>query len=240
MNPRSLANLCPPWKPGQSGNPAGRPLGSRYGFTSWRSARAAFREAVRRDKEKAKEQASAPVEPIAIVSGEPTIEEMEAQPRTETRCKACQHRSRAEIDGLLSLGFPLRSITQVFGLRKSSVDRHRQHHLSLFPNSEKARQVVNGLEALHVPLLLLRRAGWWEDSRDIINRLWKILMDSLGNSPQDELCRSIIQALPFLWQINWRVFNSGNEIAECFQGAREQLEAWGKAQSGKDSEQDTA
>ena len=25
----SLANLMPPWKPGESGNPAGRPKGSR-------------------------------------------------------------------------------------------------------------------------------------------------------------------------------------------------------------------
>ena len=168
MNPRSLANLCPPWKPGQSGNPAGRPLGSRYGFTSFRSAQAAFREAVRRGMEKANEQASAPLEPIAIVSQrEPAIEEMEA--RTETRCKACQHRNRAEIDGLLSLGFPLRSITQIFGLRKSSVDRHRRNHLPLFPNSEKAHQVVRGEEALHVPLLLLRDARYWA-ATGIINR----------------------------------------------------------------------
>ena len=203
MNPRSLANLCPPWKPGQSGNPAGRPLGSRYGFTSWKSVREAFREAIRRDMEKAKEQASAPVEPIAIApQHEPTIEEMEVEARTETRCKVCQHENRAEIDGLLSLGFPLRSITQIFGLRKSSVDRHRQNHLPLFPNSEKAHQVVRGEEALHVPLLLLRDARYWA-ATGIINRLWDILMRILGNSPRDELCRCIIQASPISGRSNY-------------------------------------
>lgn len=29
MNPKSLANLAPPFKPGQSGNPGGKPAGAR-------------------------------------------------------------------------------------------------------------------------------------------------------------------------------------------------------------------
>src|SRR5271169_1619689 len=107
----------------------------------------------------------------------------------EVYCSVCRHSERATIDGLLTLGVPLRSLGRSYGLSKSSTERHKQNHLRTFPRPWEARQIVDGINALHVPMVILRRNPHYYDAESLINRLWDALQATLGDNPHDELCR---------------------------------------------------
>ncbi|MGA2974007.1 MAG: hypothetical protein ABSF77_01725 [Spirochaetia bacterium] len=159
----------------------------------------------------------------------PVAEEMMPM-EPQTPCNVCRHEERAVIDGLLTLGIPLRAIARCYGFSKSSADRHKKNHLPTFPNAEKARQIVDGVNALHVPMIYLRQARYSFDAEVIINRLFDSFMDTLGNNPLDSLRRVMLIALAYLF----RTAGSGNTAERDFEEALEVLESWGKT---RDAEQ---
>ena len=129
-NSKSIKNLRPAWKPGQSGNPEGRARGG-YGYK--RRIMAEFRTAYEADK-LLNVQEPLPKESTPAVAESKPVD-------LRIPCSVCRHEERAIIDGLLTLGIPLRAIARSYGFPKSSIERHKRAHLPVFPNSEKARQM---------------------------------------------------------------------------------------------------
>jgi hypothetical protein len=155
--------------------------------------------------------------------------EADVSKEPETPCTVCRHVERAVIDGLLVLGVPLRAIGKSYGLSKSSTNRHKQNHLRTFPDAEKARQIVDGINAIHVPMVILRRNPHYYDAEGLINRLWHSLMATLGESPRDELCRVIVIAISYLKRIHYTCLSQRKEETERdFQMALKALECWDK------------
>jgi hypothetical protein len=210
-NPRSLENLRPAWKLGESGNPDGRAFGC-YGYKRrYQGMMLAFGRAA---------EAGLITEEPAPVREKEIIEPW-------TPCNVCHHKNRAVIDGLLTLGTSLRAIARSYGFSKSSVDRHKQRHLPVFPDAEKAAQIVNGRGILHVPLLLLRQARYSRDADDIVKRLWEGFMSLPVHDPVDELRRVIFVAVVYLVRAQGEF-----EAKEDLQYALEVLESWGRDNGG--------
>jgi hypothetical protein len=155
--------------------------------------------------------------------------EADVAKKQKAPCTVCSHVERAVIDGLLTLGVPLRAIGISYGFSKSAVDRHKRNHLRTFPNAEKARQVVGGINAIHVPMVILRRNPHYYDAQGLIKRLWDSLMAILGESPRDELCRVIIIAISYLERIRYTWLSQRKEETERdFQMALKALGSWDK------------
>jgi len=204
-NSRSLENLRPAWKLGESGNPDGRAFGCYNYRTRFQGMMLAFNRATE----------------AGLILEEP-VKAAEI-PKLRTPCNVCRHKNRAVIDGLLTLGTSLRAIARSYGFSKSSVDRHKQRHLPVFPDAEKAAQIVNGRGILHVPLVLLRQARYSHDADDIAKRIWEGFMSLPVHDPVDELRRVIFVAVAYLVRAQGEF-----EAKEDLQYALEALESWGR------------
>jgi hypothetical protein len=199
-NRKSLQNLHTPWTKGTSGNPRGPAAG-------WK------------DRAREKMQQIEAKKPVLV----------EAPKRQEVLCSVCRHSERAVIDGLLTLGVPLRALEKSYGVSRSATERHKQNHLRTFHDAEKARQVVDGINAIHVPMVILRRNPHYYDAESLINRLWDGLDGMLSESPRDELCRVIVIAISYLERIQYTWLSQRKEETERdFQMALKALESWDK------------
>jgi len=198
----SRANLRPPWRPGQSGNPAGRP----------------------------EHVAPAPGEPLVFSAARLgfTDEELMAMAATTTterkppglRCSVCLHENLPVIDGLLTLGTPLRAVAGGYALTRSALDRHRRNHLPRFPADGEARAVTEAEELLPSMIETLKRADRYNLQRStwpVFNRLWEALESSLGDSAQDRLLLSLASACVWLYRVQ-----EHNDVREAVRA----LEAW--------------
>ena len=111
------------------------------------------------------------------------------------------------IDGLLTLGIPVRTVAGNYELSRSALERHKQNHLPVFPNEERARAVVDAAATIHPHLEKLKRADKYDLMRSTwptFNALWKAFEDSLGDSPEDRFRRCLAQACVWLYRIQGR------------------------------------
>lgn len=216
-NPRSLENLRPAWKLGESGNPEGRAFGN-YGhkrrFENMMIQ--AFNSASKRD--------SVSEEPAPVIKKE--------LPEPRPPCTVCRHGERAVIDGLLTLGIPLRVIARSYGFSKSSTLRHKQRHLSIFPDTEKAREIMNGEKLLSGPIYFLRRAddlyrGRLQDCAwRVLCDLWESLVSTFGSNPTGRLQLVGLEAIVHLAYISARNGWDDKQNRGDLQTALQALESW--------------
>lgn len=145
------------------------------------------------------------------------------------QCSVCRHESRALIDGLLTLGIPVRTVSGNYELSRSALERHKQRHLTAFPSAGKARAVMDAGAILYPHIEKLRRA----DKHDLMrstwptfSALWKVFEDSLGDSPEDRLRLCLASACCWLYRIQGR---NGYEREANLEDARQAigaLESW--------------
>ena len=226
-NRKSKKNLRPRWKPGQSGNPEGRAWGS-YGYK--RLVNEMFRRAYEADKLLSEEEPA----------GERSIPAVEVAKPTELRipCSVCRNEGRAVIDGLLTLGIPLRAIARSCGFSKSSVERHKRRHLPVFPNVEKARQmkpIEEGLWQILNSRDGMRLSGPMDGAPRALERLWELNRGTATGSPLDQLRIATIVAFSYLFPILGRHpwdFRNGEQNRKQnmkdYEAAIEVLKSWGR------------
>ena len=214
-HPNSRANLCPPWSPGESGNPNGRPVGS-YG-----TIRRLFAEYM--------------AKPIEEIEGELRIDAEEAamketlQKKERVQCSTCQHKDLALIDGLLTLGIPVRTVSGNYGLTRSAIERHKQNHLPVFPRTEQARSVVEAETVLPALIEKLKSGDQNDLMREtwpVFNALWKAFENTLDDSPQDRLRLCLATACAWLYRIQGRDYYAREANLEDVRAAVRALESW--------------
>jgi hypothetical protein len=231
-NRKSKKNLCPPWKPGQSGNPEGKAPGT-YGYR--RRIMAEIDAAYEADK--------------LLNTQEPTPKEPtqaeEARPELRIPCAVCRHSGRAVIDGLLTLGISLRAIARSYGFSKSALHRHKCRHLPVFPNAERAIQIKPIDEGLNQILNSwdgMQLSGPRDGAQRALERLWKLNHETaIKDDPLDQLRILTIEAftrlLPILWRER-RPFEYQKEYKQDMKNyvaGIETLKAWGRdAETRKD------
>ena len=223
-NRKSKQNLCPAWKPGESGNPKGRAWGC---FSYKRRFEEGFRDAKIQDMKRQ------PVEKPAVTVHVLTVEEIDALgPRIQ--CRVCSHEQLPVINGLLTLGIPLRALARSYGFSKSSVERRKQRHLPVFPYPERAREVVNGVELLRGPIYFLRRvdhvyAGRFQDCTwRVLCDLWKSLASTFGSNPTGRLQLVCLRAILRLAYIAARDWWAEEQNRKDLRIALQALESWGR------------
>ena len=169
----SLRNLRAPWKPGQSGNLAGRPSGTGF----W--------EILMRD-----------VSLRGSQGGDTQMMEhaREREIVTLIPCSVCRHPLRAVIDGLLVLGVPLRALAVAYKVSRSSLHRHKSNHSPTFPTSERAGQTVQAesvlpgvLNAFHELASCLSGSRFVELAEASLDALWEAFEALLTDDPRDSL-----------------------------------------------------
>lgn len=145
------------------------------------------------------------------------------------QCSVCRHENRALIDGLLTLGIPVRAVAGNFGLSRSALERHKQNHLPAFSNAGKARTVMDAAAILHPHIEKLKRADTYDlmhSTWPTFSALWKAFEDSLGDSPEDRLRRCLATACVWLYRIQGR---NGYERAADLEDVKQAigaLESW--------------
>jgi len=225
-NRRSLKNLRPPWKPGQSGNPEGRARGN-YGYE--RRLTEMFRRAYEADKLLSVQ------EPLPNESP-PAVEEAKT---TELRipCSVCRHDERVVIDGLLTLGISLRAIARSYRFSKSSVERHKRRHLPVFPNAEKARQmkpIEKGLWQILDSRDGMRWSGPVDGAQRALERLWNLNHATAVEELLDRFRIVTIEAfsclIPILWRNRspFRAPEIDDQNRKDYKAALEALKSWGR------------
>ena len=183
-HPNSRANLRPPWRPGESGNLAGRP----------------------------EHVAPAPGEPLVFSAARFgfTDEELMAMAATTTerktprvRCSVCLHENLPVIDGLLVLRIPVRAVARSYGLARSALGRHRRNHLPPFRADGEARAVTEAGKLLPFMIEKLRYADRYNlgSARPVFDRLWRLLEASLGDSAEDRLLLALASASVWLFRV---------------------------------------
>ena len=228
-HPNSRANLRPPWRPGTSGNRNGRPTGGR-----WLTKRN-FKKLLRGDstildrflKEYPdSESAESKEKAVAVVMKE------------RVQCSACRHAELPVIDGLLTLGIPIRVVARNFGLTRSSLDRHRRHHLPTFASAETARKVVGAAKLLGQVVAQLKRASGlalFDETRNALldeawtafEKLWTAFEQSLGDSADDRLRFCLADACLWLYRVQARIpWIQAEENLEDVRHAIAALESW--------------
>ena len=228
VQPASLRNLRPPWKPGQSGNPAGRPrCGSVSLFRAWRAVQRGDTETVRRF--------------LSESSSGPEFRAMVSDPRASgpraIPCSVCSHQQRAVLDALLAIGAPLRSLAASYGLSRSALHRHSKSHTPTFPLAAQAQQVLEA-EAVLPRILEVMRKLAFSTGRQLVevheeavavlsNSLWALL----GTGPRDTLVSGIIVALWHLGIIRGHILASSDVIEA--RAALAALESWGGTNFGE-------
>ena len=178
-NRKSKKNLRPPWKPGQSGNPEGKARGN-YGYK--RRFEGELRKAFVQDM-KRQQEAEEPVATMAV----PTAEK-KMPVELYIPCSVCRHEGQAVIDGLLTLGIPMRAIARSYGFSKSAVERHKRKHLPVSPDANKARQVKTIQEGLWKILCSrdgMRLSGCLDGARRALERLWNLNHETAIEEPLD-------------------------------------------------------
>ena len=222
-NRKSKKNLCPPWKPGQSGNPRGKAPGN-CGY--WRRL--------------AEELAEAQNPNALSKESTPAVEK--AKPVERIPCAVCRHSGRAVIDGLLTLGISLRAIARSYGFSKSSVERHKRRHLPVFPNAAKARQmkpIDEGLWQILNSRDGMRWSGPVDGAQRAIERLWKLNRATETGSPLDRFRIVTLVAFSYLYPAIWGydLWNSEakEESMRDYTTAIEILKSWGRDTGARES-----
>jgi hypothetical protein len=219
-NGKSLGNLRPAWKPGQSSNPQGKAPGT-YGY--WRRLAAELAE----------------TKGALAKESMPAVEK--AKPMERIACAVCRHAERVVIDGLLTLGIPLRPIARRYRFSKSSLHRHKRRHLPVFPNAERAMQIQPIDEGLNQILNSwdgMRLSGPVDGAQRAIERLWKLNhATAIKNDPLDRLRILTIEALVYLIPILWRDRRWSLDTRESnmkdYEAAIKVLKSWGRDTGSK-------
>jgi hypothetical protein len=224
-NRRSLKNLRPKWKQGESGNIDGRPRGSGFNQMLLRAVaedNAALERGEIIGMYKVLQQAALSRETVVA--------------KERVHCSVCRHDKRPVIDGLLTLGIPLRAIATGYGLSRSSVFRHKQRHTPSFPGSEQARQIVEAESILPTLLDAFKNlALCWSGSRFVeladasLDALWEAFEALLTDNPRDSLLIRMANAAFRLGVVHGHVYN-GSDFDEA-QEMLEALESWGETKS---------
>ena len=124
------------------------------------------------------------------------------------RCSVCRHSELPAIDGLLTLGIPIRVIARNFGLTRSSVDRHKRHHLPTFEKAETARSVVRAEELLYPMLVNLRRSDittFRGEATVAFRKAWDLFESTLDDSPENRLRYCLALACVWLSRVDGRI-----------------------------------
>ncbi len=225
-NPKSLENLKPPWKPGESGNPTGRALGS-YSFR-WKRIEEDFRNALIQDR-----QGPQTVEEPVDTARALTVEEIDAMgPRIQ--CRVCSSEHRQIFDGLLTLGISTRTLAKNFGFSRSSVSRHKLRHLPAFPYPEGAREVVKGEKMLSGPIYFLQRADEVYRGRlqacawRVLGDLCESLVSTFGGGTTGRLQYVCLNAIVHLSYVAARDWLAEKQNRKDLRVALHALESWGR------------
>jgi len=151
------------------------------------------------------------------------------QKRERVQCSACRHKNLAQIDGLLTLGIPVRTVATNYALTRSAAERHKQNHLPTFPMAEKARSVIKA-EKLLAPLIeKLKTAdedNLLESTWPVFDALWKAFENTLDDSPKDWLLLYLAKACIWLYRIRGRDYDAYEANLADVREAIQVLELW--------------
>lgn len=210
----SLRNLRAPWKPGESGNPAGRPPG-----TGGLSFAVMMKTALVLERE----LWSAP----ATDSGDTVQRAQEVL----VPCSVCRHELHPLIDGLLVLGTPLRAMATAFGLSRSSLHRHKLRHTPTFRASHRGREIVQAETVLRKLLEAFRALAESHGSRfvelaqEATETLYGTFDALLNDSPRNRLLIRMASAAYRLGIVHGHIY-VGSDVEEA-KAVLEALESWG-------------
>lgn len=247
-NRKSLKNLRPKWKPGQSGNPNGRPIGS--GFPSWDRMRREAQDGPDPEWESWYRAQLERIEALRRAVAPPIV-----------RCKACLHPDRALIDGLLILDVPMRQIEKAYGVTRSTLSRHWRDHLPEVPETtDTARDVAliekDMMAAAQVIRMMINpfRSTKWQrirfprdrsDDNKIATAIWKLLnglweIFPFADGPEGYMQAAIIGAIRMLERVQGREFEFDQGTDGDLEQAQRELEEWGRTGEGQETGAETA
>jgi hypothetical protein len=214
----SLHNLRSPWRPGESGNPTGRPPGTGgWSYTAMMGAARALERELRN---------------VYVPDAERGADAR--QDAREVPCTVCRHELKALIDGLLALGTPLRTLAAGFSLSRSSLHRHKTRHMPRFPVRDRAWQIVEAETVLPGLLDAFRRLEGClgglrlgELAHAALDALWNAFETLLADDdPRDRLLINMANAAFRLGVMNGHIY-AGSDMEEA-RAALAALESWGR------------
>jgi hypothetical protein len=139
------------------------------------------------------------------------------------------------IDGLITLGIPLRALAGSYGFSKSSLFRHKKSHLAYFPNAKKARQVTTIQEGLWQILRSrdgMEMSGCHDGASRALGRLWNLNHATAIEDPFDRLRIATIEVfarlIPILWRDDSWSMKAREQNMKDYTAAIETLSSWGR------------
>jgi hypothetical protein len=197
QHPNSRRNLCPPWRKGESGNPAGRPSGSYN--RRHRGLRRLFFDYMTKPWEEIEAERRVREEEVAMRQHE--------QRSKRVQCSICRHPQVALIDGLLTLGVPVRAIAINYRAARSAIERHKQNHLACLPiaqNARLAQKAVSVFPPLIEKLKSVDEDDLVQSTWPVFKDIWEAFMSTVGDTSIAKLQTCLAKACIWLYRVQAR------------------------------------